>query len=177
PLSGPTDRARTWRASGTSSRSGLRRPRRDPRDQDGPVMRDVAVVAFARSDAVERDPRNEVEILMPVIGEALDSAGLTKDRIGFVCSGSSDYLAGLPFSFVAALDAVGAWPPIRESHVEMDGAWALYEAWVRLQCGDVDTALVYAFGKPSNGDLLGEVLTLQLDPYYLAPLWPDAVSL
>ncbi len=140
-------------------------------------MRDVAVVGFARSASAEPDPRNEVEILMPVIGEALNAAGLAKDRIGFVCSGSSDYLAGLPFSFVAALDAVGAWPPIRESHVEMDGAWALYEAWVRLQCGDVDTALVYAFGKPSNGDLLGEVLCLQLDPYYVAPLWPDAVSL
>ena len=40
-----------------------------------------------------------------------------------------------------------------ESHVEMDGAWALYEAWVRLQHGDVDTALVYAFGKSSPGDL------------------------
>ena len=65
-----------------------------------------------------------------------------------------------------ALDAVGAWPPIAESHVEMDGAWALYEAWVRLQHGDVDTALVYAFGKSSLGDLR-DVLTLQLDPYYV----------
>ena len=74
-----------------------------------------------------------------------------------------------------ALDAVGAWPPIRESHVEMDGAWALYEAWVRLQCGDVDSALVYAFGKSSLGDIR-DVLTLQLDPYYTQPLWPDAVS-
>ena len=35
----------------------------------------------------------------------------------------------------------------------MDGAWALYEAWVRLQHGDVDSALVYAFGKSSLGDL------------------------
>ena len=70
-----------------------------------------------------------------------------------------------------ALDAVGAWPPIRESHVEMDGAWALYEAWVALQIGEVDTALVYGFGKSSLGDL-HEVMTLQLDPYYVAPLWP-----
>ena len=34
----------------------------------------------------------------------------------------------------------------------MDGAWALYEAWVRLQHGDIDSALVYAFGKSSPGD-------------------------
>jgi acetyl-CoA acetyltransferase len=74
------------------------------------------------------------------------------------------------------LDAVGPWPPITESHVEMDGAWALYEAWTRLQHGDLDSALVYAFGKSSTGDL-GRVLALQLDPYTMAPLWPDPANL
>ena len=140
-------------------------------------MRDVAVVAFAQSPSVRREQRrNEVEMLMPVVGEALQRAGMTMDDIGFTCSGSSDYLAGAPFSFVSALDAIGPWPPIQESHVEMDGAWALYEAWVRLQHGDIDTALVYAFGKSSPGPI-GEVLALQLDPYLVTPLWPDAVSL
>ncbi len=140
-------------------------------------MRDVAIVAFAQAPSVRKEPeRNEVEILMPVVKEVFDAVGLTKDDIGFTCSGTSDFLAGQPFSFVSALDAVGAWPPIVESHVEMDGAWALYEAWVRLQHGDVDTALVYAVGKSSMGDLL-DVLCLQLDPYVLTPLWPDSISL
>lgn len=58
----------------------------------------------------------------------------------------------------------------------MDGAWALYEAWTMLVAGDADTALVYAFGRSSPGEL-GRILTLQLDPYYLAPLWPDPVAL
>ena len=58
----------------------------------------------------------------------------------------------------------------------MDGAWALYEAWVRLQHGDIDSALVYAFGKSSLGDVR-QMLALQLDPYYVAPLWPDAVDI
>jgi acetyl-CoA acetyltransferase len=58
----------------------------------------------------------------------------------------------------------------------MDGAWALYEAWVRLQHGDIDSAVVYAFGRSSLGDL-GEVLCSQLDPYLVAPLMPDPVSL
>jgi hypothetical protein len=58
----------------------------------------------------------------------------------------------------------------------MDGAWALYEAWVRLQHGDVDSALVYSFGKSSLGDV-HDVLALQLDPYYMTPLWPDTISL
>lgn len=141
------------------------------------MSRPVAVVSFAQSPQVRReDHRNEVEMLMPVVGEVFSRIGITKDDIGFVCSGSSDYLVGAPFSFVSALDAVGVWPPMRESHVEMDGAWALYEAWTMLMAGDADTALVYSFGRSSPGQL-DKILALQLDPYYLAPLWPDPVAL
>src|SRR3954449_20736 len=139
-------------------------------------MRDVAVVSFAQSKAVRQEThKNEVEILLPVIQDAIARSGIGQKEIGFTMSGSCDFLAGAPFAFVAGLDAVGAWPPIRESHVEMDGAWALYEAWVRLQHGDLDSALVYCFGKASQGPL-PDVMTLQLDPYYVAPLWPDAIS-
>jgi acetyl-CoA acetyltransferase len=140
-------------------------------------MRDVAVVGFAQSASVRRETDgNEVEMLMPILHEAMQQSGLARQEIGYTVSGSCDYLAGQPFAFVSALDAVGAWPPIVESHVEMDGAWALYEAWVKIQTGEADSALVYAFGKSSMGDL-PEVLTIQLDPYYMAPLWPDAISL
>ncbi len=140
-------------------------------------MRDVAVVGFAQSPSVRRETSgNEVEMLMPILLEAKQQAGLRGQEIGITVSGSCDYLAGQPFAFVSALDAVGAWPPIVESHVEMDGAWALYEAWVKLQTGEADSALVYAFGKSSMGDL-PDVLTIQLDPYCTAPLWPDAISL
>jgi acetyl-CoA acetyltransferase len=139
--------------------------------------REVAVVAFAQTKHSATDTGlSETELLQPVIAGALAQAGLRRAEIGFTCSGSCDYLAGAPFSFVSALDAVGAWPPISESHVEMDGAWALYEAWVRLQHGDIDTALVYGFGKSTQGELR-EIMTLQLDPYYLAPLGIDHVSL
>ena len=139
--------------------------------------RPVGVVSFAQYDNVRReDERNEVEMLMPVVAEVFGNIGIAKDDVGFICSGSTDYLIGGPFSFVAALDAVGVWPPRAESHVEMDGAWALYEAWVLLQEGEIDAALVYAFGRSSMGDL-SEILSVQLDPYYLAPLWPDPTSL
>jgi acetyl-CoA acetyltransferase len=139
------------------------------------MNRDVAVVAFVQTQHMGEDSgRSELEILAPVITEIKRKSGL--NRFGFTCSGSCDYLLGAPFSFVSALDAVGAWPPISESHVEMDAAWALYEAWVKLQHGDIDTALVYGFGKSSQSDVR-EIMTLQLDPYYLAPLGPDQVSL
>jgi acetyl-CoA acetyltransferase len=139
-------------------------------------MRDIAVVGFAQSKHVESDTHhNEVEMLMPVIADVIEQSGIGAKEIGFTCSGSCDYLIGAPFSFVQALDAVGAWPPISESHVEMDAAWALYEAWVALQHGDIESALVYGFGKTSTGDL-GEILNLQLDPYTVAPLGLDHLS-
>ena len=113
---------------------------------------------------------------MPIFAECYEQTGWTRKDIGFWCSGSSDYLAGRSFSFVSAVDAIGTLPPVNESHVEMDAAWALYEAWVKIQTGEVDTALVYGFGKSSAG-LLRRVLSLQLDPYVLTPLWPDTVSI
>jgi acetyl-CoA acetyltransferase len=138
-------------------------------------MREVAIVSFAEV-GYPRSEDDEVELISGAIARAMNDAGITKKDIGFTVSGSCDYLGGRPFSFVTALDAVGAWPPISESHVEMDGAWAMYEAWVRLQHGDIDAALVYAFGRTTQGELR-DVLSTQLDPYYAAPLWPDAVSL
>ena len=141
-------------------------------------MRDVAVIGFAEAPNVRRTDgtTNGVEMLVPIFREVFEQTGLTKQDVGFWCSGSSDYLAGRAFSFVAAVDAIGAFPPVMESHVEMDGAWALYEAWVKILTGDADIALAYGFGKSSAGELR-RVLALQLDPYLLAPLWPDSVSI
>lgn len=139
---------------------------------------DVAVVGFAQAPNVRATDgtTNGVEMLVPIFREALSESGLSKQDIGFWCSGSSDYLAGRAFSFIAAVDAIGAFPPINESHVEMDAAWALYEAWVKIRTGEVDTALVYGFGKSSAGDLR-RTLAMQLDPYTVAPLWPDSVGI
>jgi acetyl-CoA acetyltransferase len=139
-------------------------------------MRDVAVVSFEQTEHARRvESKNEIEMMMPVIRGVYEKVGLAKEDIGFVCSGSTDFLAGQSFSFVTTLDAFGPWPPIVESHVEADGAWALYEAWVKIQMGEIDTALVYSYGKSSPGPLR-DVLAMQLDPYYQAPLWPDSVS-
>jgi len=139
-------------------------------------MRDVAIVSFSQLPSVRAmDAADEAEMVQPVTSEAMKQVGLTQDDIGFTCSGSTDYLPGRPFSFVAAVDGLKAWPPIRESHVEMDGAFALYETWVRLMHGDIDTALVFSFGKSSLGPV-PDILNLQNDPYYVQPLGLDSIS-
>jgi acetyl-CoA acetyltransferase len=141
------------------------------------VSADVAVVGFAQSPCRVREDATTsgVEMLVPIFAEVFRACGLTKSDIGFWCSGSSDYLAGRAFSFVSAVDAIGAVPPAMESHVEMDAAWALYEAWAKVLTGEAEIALAYGFGK-SSGAELRRVLALQLDPYLVAPLWPDSVS-
>jgi len=130
----------------------------------------VHVVGFAQlPNGVEDSGLDEAEMVRDVTRDALAQAGLSRSEVGFTCSGSSDYAMGRPFSFTMALDGVGPMPPICESHVESDGAWALYEAWVRLQHGDLDVALVYAYGKSTLGDF-DKVLGMQLDPYTESPL-------
>lgn len=141
-------------------------------------MPEVAVAGFAQAPNVRKTEgtTNGVEMLVPILAEAFAATGLSKQDIGFWCSGSSDYLAGRAFSFIAAVDALGAFPPINESHVEMDAAWALYEAWLKIRTGEVDTALVYGFGKASAGQLR-RVMAMQLDPYLVTPLWPDSLAI
>src|SRR6476659_4778068 len=140
-------------------------------------MRDIALVGFSQRQLTNYDGSPTcAELLVPILAECYEQTGWTKKDVGFWCSGSSDYLAGRSFSFVSAVDAIGVLPPVNESHVEMDAAWALYEAWLKIQTGEVDTALVYGFGKSSAGGLR-RTLALQLDPYTLTPLWPDTVSL
>ena len=42
--------------------------------------------------------------------------------------------------------------------------------------GEVDTAFVYGFGKVLSRDDLRRTMALQLDPYTLAPLYPDSIA-
>lgn len=138
---------------------------------------DIAVVATAQTPAHARYDGPEVHLIMDCVDQLLAATGLSRDGIDFTIAGSCDYLSGMPFAFVTNVDGMGAWPPVYESHVEVDGAWALFEAWLRLQVGDVDTAMVVGSGRSSPCNAR-EVFHLQADPYAVAPLGldPDALA-
>ena len=74
---------------------------------------DVAVIGFAEAPSVRRSDSTTsgVEMLVPIFEQVLAQTGLARQDIGFWCSGSSDYMAGRAFSFVSAVDAIGAFPP------------------------------------------------------------------
>ena len=135
----------------------------------------IAIVATAQTPARRRYPDSEASMLLDLTNQLLAQTGLERSAVDFTIAGSCDYLSGLPFAFVSNVDGFGAWPPVYESHVEMDGAWALFEAWVRLQVGDIDVALVAGSGKSSPGTPR-EIFPLQTDPYLAAPLGLDPAS-
>lgn len=136
---------------------------------------EVAVVGWAHTPFVRHTERSETELLMEAITAALAPLGLSRADVDFTCLGSCDYITGQAFSFVSNLDAIGAWPPKRDSHVEMDGAWALYEAWLRLQEGDIEIAVVTGSGRSSTGDP-SLIYPIEMDPYFLAPLGVDPLT-
>jgi len=133
-------------------------------------LRNIAVVAFSQAPIVTRDEhRVASEILYPEVRSALDQCDVERAAIDYQVAGSADYIDGRPFGFVTALDVMGSWPAKQDLHLEMDAAFAAYYAWVRMQAGDCDTALVCGYGKNSEGEP-ERVLNLELDPYYQAPL-------
>jgi acetyl-CoA acetyltransferase len=136
---------------------------------------DIAIIGWNISPMVRNTAHTEAQMLLEVITGAVTDAGITRKEVDFTCAGSCDYVAGQAFSFVQNIDALGAWPPKRDSHVEMDGAWALYEAWLRLQMDDIDIAVAMGSGRSSTADP-ELIYSMEMDPYYLAPLGADAVS-
>jgi acetyl-CoA acetyltransferase len=139
-------------------------------------LRNVAVVGFAQMPTVARDEhRMSTEMLYPIVREALAQVGVERDDIDYQVSASTDYADGRPFGFVSALDVMGSWPPRQDLHLEMDGSFAAYYAWVKIQTGEVDTAIVCGHGKTSEGEP-DRVYNLQLEPYYHAAIGLDPTS-
>lgn len=139
-------------------------------------LRNVAIVGFAQAPIVDADPHHTApEMLYPVVKQALKSANVERKDIDYQCAGSSDYVDGRAFSFSQVLEVMGAWPPVQDSHVEMDAIFAAHLVWVKMQAEECDTAIVAGFGKCSEGSPT-HVLNLQLDPFYHASLGLDHIS-
>src|SRR5438046_8186858 len=133
-------------------------------------LRNIAVVAFSQAPIVARDEhRIASEILYPEVRSALDQCDVERAAIDYQVAGCTHSIAGRRCGLVTALDVMGSWPAKQDLHLEMDAAFAAYYAWVRMQAGDCDTALVCGYGKNSEGEP-ERVLNLELDPYYQAPL-------
>jgi acetyl-CoA acetyltransferase len=139
-------------------------------------MTRVAVVGAAGELVLRSDGRNDAELLAPVVERALRASRIPPSAIGVLGTASSEFLNGVVGGVMGAFDAIPGWPPRTHSHLEADGAFALYECWVRLMAGEAPAALVCAFSRPRCDDETA-VLGLQLDPYVVAPLGARVASI
>jgi acetyl-CoA acetyltransferase len=133
-------------------------------------------VGVATEVVTEPDGRNDAELLAPVVDRALAAAGVEPSEVAVVGSAGSEFLNGVVGTVMGAFDAMPCWPPRTHTHLEGDGAFALFEVWVRLLAGEGDVGLVCAVSRPLAADPVA-VLSLQLDPYLVAPLGPEPRSL
>src|SRR5215472_5371367 len=138
-------------------------------------MRRVGILAAARVVAPADTLRAPPELVFEVARKAVAESGIPRAELDLTVSGSSDVLDGRSFGFAYALEALGAYPPTLESHLEMDGAWAAYYAYLKILAGEARSALVVAWGKTSEASL-HHVTNTQLDPFWLAPLGLDRVA-
>ena len=64
------------------------------------ALRNVAVVGFTQLPVVARDEhRTALEMLYPVVCDALEQVGVGRDGIDYQVSASTDYMDGRPFGF------------------------------------------------------------------------------
>jgi acetyl-CoA acetyltransferase len=139
-------------------------------------LRNVAIVGFSHAPIVARDEhRTAQELLYVQVRRALEQCGADRDAIDYQVAGSADYVDGKPFGFVQSLDVMGSWPARRDSHLEMDPAFAVHYAWLRMQAGESDTAMIVGYGKASEGDS-DRISNIRLDPYYAAPMGLDMTA-
>ena len=136
-------------------------------------MSTVGIVAWAQSKHAASLPQlRPSEMVHGVVSQALDHAGLEIGKIDAVIGAGDDVLDGRSISNVFVVEAAGGFLK-EESKVEEDGAFAAAYAWMRLAAGSGETALVYAYSKPSESGL--EAYSAMIaDPFFLRPLGVDA---
>jgi acetyl-CoA acetyltransferase len=137
------------------------------------LSRRVTVVGYASDVQPDTAGRTDAELLAPVVDGALDGAGLGREDIDVIVSASSEFLNGVIGTVMGAFDALPGWPPRPHAHHEGDGAFAFFEAWIRLLAGEGATALVCAYSRPLAGDM-AQLMAMQLDPYLVTPLGPNS---
>jgi len=60
------------------------------------ARRDVAIVATAQRPNEVGSTLTSVELILPVINDVIAKVGIERQKIGFWCHGSCDYMSGQP---------------------------------------------------------------------------------
>src|SRR5262245_11290629 len=85
------------------------------------VAREVAGDATSRTRAYSLINLSETALNRRCLNDLLERSALDREALESTFAESCDHLSGMPFAFDMNIDGVGAWPPVYDSHVEMDG--------------------------------------------------------
>ncbi len=126
--------------------------------------KEVAIIAYAQTPyEADANASREMQVLQ-VAKAALEAAGLKRDELDTVITANNDYLDGRTISNMRLVEPSGAWRK-NESKVEMDGAYAVLYALMRILSGDHGIAMVVGESQASvyAGYVPG---TMMLDPTF-----------
>jgi len=113
------------------------------------MKRKIAIVGYAQTHHERDVPNTREGMVFEAAKGALDKAGITREAIDTVINVSSDYQDGRTISNLFLVMAEGAYLK-DESKVEMDGAFGVLYAMMRILSGNHDTAMVVGVTQGSN---------------------------
>lgn len=135
----------------------------------------VAVIGVGQSRWAPDSVLTIPELAFQAVSGALDDATLTLDAVDAVFTASVDLWDGLTASNVAITEVVGAvMRP--ETRIAGDGLGACFQAFLALQAGACEVALVVAHCKATMTDHLA-ASAWTFDPIFQQPLGMDFLSL
>ncbi|MBU4175560.1 MAG: thiolase family protein [Actinobacteria bacterium] len=112
------------------------------------MEKQVAIVGYAQTGYGSYvDASREILVLEAAAG-ALRSAGISREVLDTVVTATNDYMDGRTISNMRLVEPSGAWFK-DESKVEMDGAYAVLYAMMRILSGDHDVAMVIGASQAS----------------------------
>ena len=112
------------------------------------MEKQVAIIGYAQTGyGSDVDASREILVLEAAAG-ALRSAGISRDDLDTVVTATNDYMDGRTISNMRLVEPSGAWFK-DESKVEMDGAYAVLYAMMRILSGDHDIAMVIGASQAS----------------------------
>jgi len=131
--------------------------------------RPVAIAsAFETSLCSETPGASLEEMIFDAATQTLASAGITRETIDQVVTGSSDQVDGRAISVMLTGGPAGGY--MKDIlNVSSTGEHAFVAAWMRIASGMVDSALVLSWSKCSEAPM-GSIDRLGMEPFFLRPL-------
>jgi acetyl-CoA C-acetyltransferase len=131
-------------------------------------MRSVAITHVAQSSGVE-SRESLMDFVYMINREILDKAGLQREDVGCIISGSADiFHSGISCANAFDWDGIGAF--LKEGSRAEESTFSFIYGCMRIMSGRYDTVLVTALVKGSENPDNDSITSFYGDPFYLRPL-------